>query len=148
MKNLALCVPTYKRADIIERFLNSEIGIINNYDIDLYIFDSSDDDLTQKIVEKYSDSTKINYIRMDSHLSSAEKVFLIYQQFEESDYEYIWMTHDHTEIKEEAFQLILYSLDQKADFYVINLHSSKSSSQIMSDMDEFMVKNAWILNRF
>ena len=31
MKNLALCVPTYKRADIIERFLHSEIDIINNY---------------------------------------------------------------------------------------------------------------------
>lgn len=148
MKNLALCVPTYKRADIIERFLHSEIDIINNYDIDLYIFDSSDDDFTQKIVAKYSNSTKINYIRMDSHLSSSEKVFLIYQQFEESDYEYIWMTHDHTEIKEEAFQLILDSLNQKADFYVINLHSSKFSSQVMLDMDEFMVKNAWILNRF
>lgn len=148
MKNLAICVPTYQRSDIIDKFLNDGVNNFNEFNIDVYIFDSSIDENTKKVVEKYMKLSNIYYVKMDTSLSSAEKVFLIYQQFENSEYEYLWMTHDHTEIKNEALQIIFNALDKNADFYSINLHSSREYNEIMRDLNEFMIKSAWILNRF
>ena len=148
MKNLAICVPTYQRSDIIDKFLNDGVNNFNEFNIDVYIFDSSIDENTKKVVEKYMKLSNIYYVKMDTSLSSAEKVFLIYQQFENLEYEYLWMTHDHTEIKNEALQIIFNALDKNADFYSINLHSSREYNEIMRDLNEFMIKSAWILNRF
>lgn len=148
MKKIALCIPTYKRTDSIEKFLNHEIENLKEFCIDLFIFDSSEDDCTKNIVNSFLPDERVRYIKMDSFLSSAEKVFQIYQKFENSNYDYVWMTHDHTEIKKEAFKSVLMVLDENADFYVINMHASDYIKCEISNLDEFMVRSAWILRRF
>ena len=50
MKNLAICVPTYQRSDIIDKFLNDGVNNFNEFNIDVYIFDSSIDENTKKVV--------------------------------------------------------------------------------------------------
>ena len=41
MKDLAICIPTYERAEFIREFLEICLPITEQFDIDVYIYDSS-----------------------------------------------------------------------------------------------------------
>lgn len=148
MKKIALCVTTYNKKENIEIFLKCEIDIVKKYKIDLYIFDSSDNNYIENTMKPFLMEERVYYEKMDSNLTSAEKVFLIYQKFEYSDYDYIWMTHDHTEIKDEAFEIVLGALNNNEDFVVINMNAVEYCNIKICSLDDFMFKSALILRRF
>ena len=59
MKKLAICIPTYNRAELLDRLLKS---IPENNDIVVSICDDGSKDNTYKIIEKHQSRILINYI--------------------------------------------------------------------------------------
>ena len=79
-KKLAICIPTYQRSEIIGNVLDTEWKLLGD-EIDLYVFDSSEDSLTKEKVREYQgNNSNIFYCRFSPYVSSNMKVFIIYKQ--------------------------------------------------------------------
>ena len=50
---LSVCIPTYNRAECIERVLQEEIAFFRDHEIDCYVYDSSTVQDTDAVVERY-----------------------------------------------------------------------------------------------
>ncbi len=113
MKKLAIAVPTYKRPDDIDFFIRTTSFIADYKDVDLLIYDSSEDDRTESVVKdnnKDRDSSEVIICKVPSEIPSNEKLFYILNDIS-GLYGFIWVIHDHTVFKEEAFRFIYENLD-------------------------------------
>ena len=92
MNQLAICVPTYNRAEMIEEMLIRYGKIYQRKEIDVYFYDSSEGERTQQIVENYSkDYKNLHYRRIPSSTHSNIKVLDIYEEFsKERNFQDIW----------------------------------------------------------
>ena len=148
-KRLCVCIPTYNRKEAVERVLKEELLMFQKYDIDIIIFDSSTDGRTKRFVQEHgNDSTNLFYQGVDSEIPSNIKVYMIFQQMGKSEYEYIWLIHDHTICNETAIIHLLKTLELNYDFYVLNMQSDHYSVEKFLDISEFLYESAWRLNSF
>lgn len=147
---LCICIPTYKQPESIQKFLSKENDILKRHGVDLYVYDSSPDNQTLEIVTKYIKEGKENlfYKRIDSNIPSNIKVYMIFQEAENSKYDYVWMLHDHTVFEEKALVYILEKLEFFYDFYVLNMQAGAYGIEEISTLNDFAYKTAWRLNSF
>lgn len=147
-KKLTICIPTYNRPKDIKVFLDTEMKFLDKYNVNVSIFDSSTDDRTKELVERINKEnvSYLDYYRVDSSISANEKVFMIYQKMY-VDYDYVWITHDHTIFNEESFAYIMDKLEEKADFYFIKTQCGNFGSFVTSDKCEFLYDSAWLLGK-
>lgn len=140
-------MPTYNRADDIQIFLKNETPFLHKFDIDICIFDSSENEETREVCSQYQkDGCAIKYFRMDSKTSSNEKMFLIYQQMQK-EYQFIWISHDHTLFVEEAFAYIWNCLNESTPFFFIRTQCPQFFSYVTEDKCQFLHDSAWLLGR-
>jgi len=96
-KNLALILITANRATAVKGFLLGSAKMFFKLGIDLIVYDSSDNNLTKEVVDKFS----LNYpnIHYDywhgqyDGISIDEKVLSAYKKYS-SKYKYLWATRD------------------------------------------------------
>lgn len=149
-KKLCVCIPTYNRPDAIQRVLREELELFEQYGIDLFICDSSDNGEIKALVKTYlkGGCSSLFYQKFDSSLSSNEKVFQIFQWGGTCDYSYLWLIHDHTICREESVQFLLQKLDEGFDFYLLNMQADGYRSEGFKDVNTFLMEGAWRLNSF
>lgn len=149
-KKLCICIPTYNRDKAIERVLEEEIKIMKKYQIDIIIFDSSENERTKKKVQNYYAKKYKNlfYYKFAKDIPSNIKVYKIFKMMAETDYEYIWLIHDHTVCNENAVRNILYYLNENIDFYVLDMQADDYGCLIFDDITDFLYEGAWRLNSF
>lgn len=148
---LCVCVPTYNREQCIERMLREEIAFFRDNAIDCYIYDSSTMQQTREVVERYIQEGYGNlfYRHVDSKIHSAYKAYSIWREMGESDYDFVWLIHDHTVcLNGQILQYLKQELAKEYDFYLLNLQSSKNNLYEIKDLDEFLLMGAWPLNSF
>jgi len=106
MMDVAMCIPTYNRAEVVEDTLGKGIEGYAKMGIDLYYFDSSPDDSTKKVVEKYINSgySNIHYVAV----ADGENKGALYFSGEglEKKYDYIWPVKDRVWFEEPALVAI------------------------------------------
>lgn len=95
---LCIIYPTANRSEDIEYCLKSKADQYAYFGIDCIIYDSSDDDKTEKIVAHYSKAKEstIKYVRYTGKfdgISLDDKVINAYRDFS-NQYEYIWVCRD------------------------------------------------------
>ena len=152
MKRLAIAVPTYNRSKDIEYFIEQESFALGYEDVDLLIYDSSENEDTEQVVGKYLDDGFRNliYIKYPSKMPSNEKFFRIYMELGEQ-YDYIWMIHDHTVFLQEAFEFIYDKLLLDPDFVYLKIHTPPSVTECKvdeeSDLNDFLFSSAWFLGK-
>ena len=111
---IALCVPTYNRADFIGKLLNEFVSYMIKHEVDLYIYDTSSNDETEEKVLAYAKiiSKRIFYERVASDVlhkyhmldESLIKTMYIFELFMgRQEYDYLWLCGDDIYIKEEVF---------------------------------------------
>lgn len=93
---LAVCVMTYKHPDTVDTVLGYWVQLIKELGFDIYYYDSSPDDETEKIVKKYQqESEHIFYIRIPSEMSPDDKFLLPYDSKNlPYEYSYLWPVKD------------------------------------------------------
>lgn len=95
--NVAMCIPTYNRANVVEDTLSRGIEGYAKMGIDLYYYDSSTNEDTKKIVEKYAAMgyKNINYVPVTETKNVAQKLEMIFMgEGLNKKYDYIWPVKD------------------------------------------------------
>ena len=153
MKKLAIAVPTYKRPGDIDFFIKTTSFIADYKDVDLLIYDSSEDDRTESVVKdnnKDRESSEVILCKVPSEIPSNEKLYYILNDIC-GEYSYIWVIHDHTVFKEEAFRFLYESLDGEPDFIYLKMHCPAGlvSCNIReeNDREKFLYDSAWFLGK-
>lgn len=114
--DVAICVPTYKKADVVDDVLNRAIKLYAKMGIDLYYYDSSPDDEVKKVVEKYINQgyTNIKYISVKKDFE--KKIAMIYtERGMDKDYEYIWLVKDRVWFEEPVLYAVEKAIHEKYD---------------------------------
>ena len=148
-KKMVLCLLTYNRAETVRTFIEKEIDVLREADIDLIVYDSSELDETKNIVETYNFQGYGNlyYKKTDSRISANVKFFNIAANIN-STYEYVWLSHDHTVFESGAVKYLLECLNGKPDFIYLRKQCLDYKCVIENDRNEFAMKAAWQLGRF
>ncbi len=109
-KEIAYCIPTYNRPDIMEQVLGKFLPILQNKGMDIYIYDSSVNKETLNIVENFIQKgiKNLYYVRIDPGIEVDEKLIMLLSGYGlQYSYNYIWMVKDRCYVEEETLKVIL-----------------------------------------
>lgn len=151
VKWLALCVPTYNRADVIACFLEKYAAVYREYHVDIYIYDSSDHDETEKVVTEFRKRYSGIFLeRIPSSVHSNKKVYEIYRRFgREKAYEYVWVSADHTWWTEQILKELQSVLKKSYDLVVVNGRDcEKIGRKEYTDRNELFIDCAWHMTMY
>ncbi len=121
MSKLAICVPTVGHTPAVEEILKYSISYLNRHNIDLYYYDSGEDEETKSAVEAVRENGYDNvfYVPVTPGSSFGEKIDLIFSGYgHKQDYEYIWPIKDRIICNEYMLELVLSGVDRKADIII------------------------------
>ena len=93
---LCIIIPTKNRPKAIEYYLRLRCQECSNFGVDLLIYDSSNDNLTKRIVERYSkkDNSTTKYYRINDDDSSLDSKLISIYKDNIDKYDYIWVCRD------------------------------------------------------
>ena len=119
---LAVCFPTYRRANVVEELLETSINVYLKYGMDVYIYDSSEDDRTRLLVERWKEVySNLYYVQFPPELHSNMKVYKIFQKYSlYKDYDYLWICGDSIRWAEEVIRKVNIQLSKDYDMIVVN----------------------------
>ena len=143
---LAVCIPTYNNPDFIDELLTQELPLYFRNDVLLCIFDSSGDDKTQAVVNKFLCTySNLFYFHLDVNIHSNDKVYSIYSMVEKYKFcDYVWVRTDAIRIDSAFFELLFGKLNNSFDFLILNpeVHFSESV-KVYTDINNLLVDCAW-----
>lgn len=146
---LAICVPTYQRAAIIEELLERSLKAYAELEFDLYIYDSNSDDDTYNVVKKWQDKgyTNLYHVRMPEKLHSNMKVYKIFQKCGlQKNYKYIWLCGDALRWNEVVLKDINDRIANDYDLILVKGGDITITKNIVyNDPLRFFKKFAWYL---
>ncbi|WP_312503634.1 glycosyltransferase [Lacrimispora sp.] len=148
---LAFCIPTYNRSIMIEEFLEQFSALFYELGIDIYYYDSSENEETRLVVEKWMLLYKnICYIRIPSTWHANKKVQCILEQYGvEQKYNYLWVCGDSVRFSELALRKILPLLDQKYDMIIVSgTEKGQLGTREYTDKNELFQNCAWHMTLF
>ena len=121
-KELCILIPTMNRANCIEELLKESIPCVNKTGVDIYIYDTSSNDDTKKLVEKYNQAAceHFFYYKHENYPDRTTdlKVINAFRELEDQ-YRYVWLSGDGCILKiTEMLDLIKHYLNQ--DYAVIH----------------------------
>ena len=108
---LCIYMPTCNRRECIARILSTEIELLRKANVDIRIYDSSTGNDTKSLVLDYQNKGYENlfYEHVDYSIHPNRKAYQIFQEAELTNYDYIWLLHDHTVCTDiSALSYILY----------------------------------------
>lgn len=121
MKNIAICIPTYNRVEVLKDTLSYELEICKDLDIDIYLYDSSNDGKTKGLAETLSEYTNLYHIEIDSSTSLDEKVVMLYQSYgREKKHDYLWLVGDGVIFGKELLKQVLDVIQTEPTLVFIN----------------------------
>ena len=120
MGKLAMCIPTYNRAEVLKDTLSYELDVCRELGIDIYLYDSSNDGKTKELVESLKEYPNLYHVVIDSSVILDEKVVMIYQCYGRKKYDYIWLVGDSVGFSREVFQKVLGAIEQAPTMIFIN----------------------------
>lgn len=121
MCKLAICVATVGKIQAVEEVLKYSIGYLNQYDVDIYYYDSGRGKEIKELIERIKSEGygNIYHIPVDFNFSYGEKIDLIYSGYGlVKDYEYIWPIKDRVICNELMLKLVLKRCERRADIIV------------------------------
>lgn len=150
MKKIAICIPTYNRAEIICDTCRKIDSVINGDIFDVFIYDSSPGTETREALSNYIQKDYFIYIRMPEHLHSSEKLFLIYQDTNiQNKYEYMWVLPDYYFVSKKVIRSILEILNEKWDMIMLDFFDpEKEGDKQYEDPNQIFLKYAWSMTLF
>lgn len=148
---VAMCIPTYGRSKVVEEMLCRCARYYIELGLDIYIYDSSEDDDTREVVEKYADKLRnIYYVKMPSDMHANMKVFKIFQQYNmKRRYDFIWLCGDAWQFSKRLIESVVSQLDTQYDMIEVNVAAVETvGTRVYTDYNEYLKDCAWHLSLF
>ncbi|HEY9078879.1 glycosyltransferase family 2 protein [Magnetovibrio sp.] len=148
-KKLAIAVPTYNRADILDFFLQTYVPVVREHDIAIYISNNGSSDNTLEVVEKWQQ--QYPYIVCSTFEKTVDVDENVQKALSLSEAEYTWVTGDGFEIPPKTLDMILDILPDDGthyDFIVTDLVGRKREveEKVFTDKTETLEKLGWIIS--
>ncbi len=142
---LAVVMGTHNHPSIVEEIL--ELSAQDYYDlgIDVYYFDSSSNDETQKIIEKYNEKGYENIVYVPvPGMNLHEKLDLMFQgKGLKKHYKYIWPSKDRCSFKRSALERIVGKLEDDYDAVFV-LTSKEGETEYHSAAEFYHDWGTWV----
>ena len=144
--NVALCIPTYNRPQIIQEFMEKHIGRYIKHGFEIFVYDSSESPDTEVIVRKAMEHCDmLHFIKIDSAMHSNMKMYHIFKEFgSKQEYDYLWICGDAVSWSERVLESVNSCIDQGYDMIIPNHHDvEKLGDKIYADKNRFFLDCAW-----
>ena len=150
MKKLAVAIPTYNRPAVIEEFIKDFLSRYQKYEIDVYIYDSSEGEETKDIVDRYlSENENLYYEWVDFSIHSNRKVYNIYRYFQKQNYKYLWICGDAGRYAQDTIEKIYDYLEYNYDIIILNQRDIESvGTREFTDANELFLNCAWHMTMY
>lgn len=148
---LAVCVPTYKRPEVIQEFMENMAFQYIQYGFNIFIYDSSEDSLTEQIVKKgmlqYKD---LHYVRIAPSVHSNMKVYDIFREFGKlQEYNYLWICSDYIRWTRRVLDSVNACINQGYDIIIPNYQDvEKIGNKEYTDKNTLFLDCAWHMTLF
>lgn len=142
----AVCIPTYRRPEVIEEFIEKHMERYSRLQFDVFIYDSSEDTQTETIVKKWMPQyASLHLIRIDSSVHSNMKVYNIFREFGNAqNYDYLWVCGDAVSWSDNVLHEVEHCMHQGYDIIVPNHHDvEKLGTKEYTDKNQFFLDCAW-----
>lgn len=122
---IGVIIPTCNRDESIKSFLEQKIEVFSRYNVDLIIYDSSDNDKTKNTVENFIlkgyKILKYKYYEgIFDGFSLDHKIIKAYSDFY-NDYDYLWICRDGLIINlEYIYELLYKAMKMDVDYIVVD----------------------------
>lgn len=150
--SICLCIVTYNRCLVIKDFMEKCASYYLGAGIDIYIYDSSDNDNTKQVLDKWEDENKerVYYVRVPSDLHANMKVYKIWQFYGlKREYDFIWMSGDVLQFFDQGIRIIVENLRSEYDLIELDIYDKGDIGyRLYTKSDEFFVENAWKTSYF
>lgn len=151
MKQIAICMVTYNRAEIVKDVLIQWLKAMDSAVADILVYDSSTNEDTREFVEGIAQKEKhVSYIRINSEVHSSKKVYDIYQNAEiQNNYSYVWIVPDYFSFSREVIEKAEKHLDEGCDMLMMNFRDSDHlGDKLYIDRNEVFYRYAWALTQY
>ena len=121
MTRLAICYPTVNHAEAVEQVICYSIEYLYNNGVDVYYYDSSDDDKTEELIRILNQKgyDNVYHIKLPAGLSYGEKIDYIFSGYGlAKEYDYIWPLKDRVVCNEALLKIVLEGCEGRPDALV------------------------------
>lgn len=148
---IAFCIATYNRSIMVEEFLGQFSNLFLELEIDIYYYDSSDDNKSRVVVEKWMLEYKnIHYVQIPTSWHANKKVLYIIEEFGiNQKYDYLWVCGDSLRFSESVIRKVIKLLKINYDMIIVS-HSGKEHPETREyiDKNELFQNCAWYMTLF
>ncbi len=117
--SLAICVATYERPELIRDFLEKCAAYYAEAGVDVYFYDSSKSDETEKLVLSWPEQEHVFYVRIPSDVPLSEKMLMILQQYGlNRSYDFVCLSNDSTQYSKDAIKYLMEKLNMRFDYVI------------------------------
>uniref|UniRef100_UPI004057A152 hypothetical protein n=1 Tax=Agathobacter sp. TaxID=2021311 RepID=UPI004057A152 len=154
MVRLALCIPTYCRSQCVEEFLEKCAWYYLEAGIDICYFDSSPDEKTKGIVNKYIQKEerydRVFYYSIPAEMHPNRKVYEIFKgNGFKKEYDFLWVCSDSIQFLPSAIKKIVPLIDLKYDMIVVDPRDEEGlGTRIYNEYSELLRDCAWGLTLY
>ena len=112
-KKLAVCVPTYNHPEVVDDVLSKSIRYYYEMGVDVYYYDSSTDDKTKEVIEKYQAQGYDNLYHIALDQEYEDKIYgIMTGQGREKKYKYVWPVKDRVYATSNCLKIIMETLEE------------------------------------
>lgn len=134
--NIAVQVLTHNHHEVVADVLNNCAEHYKRCGIEIYYYDSSDNDETQKLIEDYISRGYDNliYVRLEVNTNTYQKRDMVYSGMGlKKNYRYVWISKDRAYVDESALQEII---DTAEESYDVILTATRAGDKTYIDSAE------------
>jgi glycosyltransferase involved in cell wall biosynthesis len=142
-QKLAIAIPTYNRAEILEENLLLMLPDLKRHSIPVYISDDSSDCKTEEAINKLQLQYEHIYYRHNQQRFGHDENFFATLAMPDTDY--VWYMGDAHYFKSDFICEILEVLDEAMDFCFINAIVEDHVSRHVDNIHDFLVDRTWYL---
>ncbi len=121
---MVVCIPTYRHPKAVEDVLAQCAETYKRYGLDVYYYDSSEDDKTRKIIENYQRKgyDNLNYISMNQvEVEDTKTIHILNMDGINKQYEYMWFLRDRCWCEEKTLKLIYEAVSTSYDLIFMDV---------------------------
>ena len=135
----AVLIATYNRPEVIEDTLSYCLGIYEKFNFDVYIFDSSETQKSERVIKKLQNTHKnLYYIRLCSYTHlDCKWLDMVRGKYLKDDYDYYYVCSDSNSLTEYSLQKFYPYLQKSYDIITLNDFAHIDKTTEYTDANEY-----------
>lgn len=128
--NLAMCIPSGYRANIIGRALENGIDIYRKHNIDIYVYHKDDDIETIELIKQYNEKGYDNIVGVPVEAETCSAIPILLGKGLRKNYDYVWPIKDKVWVGEQTLSAIDDAMHEECDVIFIGAMPKYASGDI------------------